>query len=227
MTIPDIHHPHMYWSPQRGPTPEQKRVVSAPLTHAGMHLVTGRHFSGELEHGYRRAVPLDVWGQERLHARARDRARDGARAAPFCRFSLISHRNCGKLATRKTPKPHFRATPASDRFDRERAARGIDFDAVGKARLIENMAKIDPHSLRERDSPFFMKRRKVIFLEPNRSPHAPVSHKGRAKILFLRFPALFFLPTSIEASSTRHTRPRSISHTKAFHEPFPRDDGPA
>ena len=48
---------------------------------------------------------------------------------------------------------HFGATPASDRFDRERAARGIDFDAVGKVRLIENRAKIDPHSLRERDSP--------------------------------------------------------------------------
>ncbi len=92
-TIPDIHQPRMYWSPQRGPTPEQKRVVSALLTHAGMHLVTVRHFSSELEHGYRQAVPLGVLGQERLHARARDRARDGARAAPFCRFRLISHRN--------------------------------------------------------------------------------------------------------------------------------------
>ena len=57
---------------------------------------------------------------------------------------------------------HFVATPVTDRFERERAARGIDFDAVGKARLIENMAKIDPHSLRERDSTFLMKRRKVI-----------------------------------------------------------------
>jgi hypothetical protein len=85
-----------------------------------MHLVTGRHVSSELEHGYRRAVPLDVWGQVRLHARARDRARDGARAAPFCRFSLISHRNCGKQATPKNGKRDFVATPASDRFDRER-----------------------------------------------------------------------------------------------------------
>ena len=98
-----------------------------------------------------------------MHARARDRARDGARAAPFCRFSLISHRNCGKQATPKNGKRDFVATPASDRFDRERAARGIDFDAVGKARLIENMAKIDPHSLRERDSTLLMKRRKVAF----------------------------------------------------------------
>ena len=62
----------------------------------------------------------------------------------------------------RTNFAHFGATPASDRFDRERAARGIDFDAVGKARMIENRAKIDPHSLRERHPPFFMKRRKVI-----------------------------------------------------------------
>jgi hypothetical protein len=62
----------------------------------------------------------------------------------------------------RTGSAHFGATPASDRFDRERAARGIDFDAVGKARLIENMAKIDPHSLRERDSTLLLKRRKVI-----------------------------------------------------------------
>ena len=34
MTIPDIHQPRMYWSPQRGPTPEQKRVVSSVLKHA-------------------------------------------------------------------------------------------------------------------------------------------------------------------------------------------------
>ena len=61
----------------------------------------------------------------------------------------------------RTGFAHFGATPASDRFDRERAARGIDFDAVGKARMIENRAKIDPHSLRERDSPLLMKRRKV------------------------------------------------------------------
>jgi hypothetical protein len=64
----------------------------------------------------------------------------------------------------RTGFAHFGATPASDRFDRERAARGIDFDAVGKARMIENRAKIDPHSLRERYSTFFMKRRKVFFL---------------------------------------------------------------
>jgi hypothetical protein len=62
----------------------------------------------------------------------------------------------------RTGFAHFGATPASDRFDRERAARGIDFDAVGKARMIENRAKIDPHSLRERHSTFFMKRRKVF-----------------------------------------------------------------
>ena len=62
----------------------------------------------------------------------------------------------------RTGSADFGATPASDRFDRERADRGIDFDAVGKARMIENRAKIDPHSLRERDSPLLMKRRKVI-----------------------------------------------------------------
>jgi hypothetical protein len=70
-----------------------------------------------------------------------------------------------KLQFSKTGFAHFGATPASDRFDRERAARGIDFDAVGKARMIENRAKIDPHSLSERDSPLFMKRRKVVVFE--------------------------------------------------------------
>jgi hypothetical protein len=64
----------------------------------------------------------------------------------------------------RTGFAHFGATPASDRFDRERTARGIDFDAVGKARLIENRANIDPHSLRERESTFFMKRRKVVIV---------------------------------------------------------------
>ena len=43
----------------------------------------------------------------------------------------------------RTGFAHFGATPASDRFDRERAARGIDFDAVGKARLIEALDDSD------------------------------------------------------------------------------------
>jgi len=51
----------------------------------------------------------------------------------------------------------FGARQANDRFDRERTDRGIDFDAVEKVKLIENRAKIDPHSLPECESTFFMK----------------------------------------------------------------------
>jgi hypothetical protein len=88
----------------------------------------------------------------------------GARA-PRKTGMVVFHRafslNMQNWQFSRTGSAHFGATPASDRFDRERAARGIDFDAVGKAKLIENRAKIDPHSLRERGSPFLMKRRKV------------------------------------------------------------------
>ena len=45
MTIQDIHHTHVYTSVQRGSSPEQKRVVSALLTHAEMHHARGRHLS--------------------------------------------------------------------------------------------------------------------------------------------------------------------------------------
>jgi hypothetical protein len=55
--------------------------------------------------------------------------------------------NMQKLPVWKTGFAHFGATSASDRFDRRSVARGIDFDAVGKARLIENRAKIDRPSL--------------------------------------------------------------------------------
>ena len=49
--------------------------------------------------------------------------------------------------------------------------------------MIENRAKIDPHSLRERHSTFFMKRRKVGYI----SAHLVLrvffaTHDGRARL---------------------------------------------
>jgi hypothetical protein len=89
----------------------------------------------------------------------RRRALALARAAPvaggFFELSLTCHTNWenGHFEKRVPRTLARRRTPASDRFDRERGVRGIDFHAVGKARIIENRAKIDPHSVRERDCP--------------------------------------------------------------------------
>ena len=98
-------------------------------------------------------------GYRRVGARVR---RVGARLkVRMVVFHGAFSQNMQKLPVWKTGFAHFGATSASDRFDRGSVARGIDFDAVGKARLIENRAKIDPHSLRERESAILMKWRKV------------------------------------------------------------------